>query len=253
MEEDKLIEKLSSIELPEVEPRTFRQNLHRALINQASSKDFKQYDGSRLWYGAFVSGFRRRQLALASLLVVLVIGVSVAVPTISKAIGQAHPISVSPTDTVDWNIPNTNSIGQNAGANNSSLSAIKTKLGQLFVPSKLPTGFKLEQSILKSDQYSHEWVELVYTGGSSAQAMIIGQDKRGVDLNAPASACENVTVRGLPGILVRGTWGVIMGQSSAASCGLIKILWYFLPSANGISTFALWVRIISGQTPIFWR
>lgn len=201
MEEDKLTEKLSSIELPEVEPRAFRLNLHRALLNHARAQEFKQPGWLSIKLESLSSSFRNYfivpkpawQMVLVGGLITCVLGMSIGVPVYAKQIEQnrnaAKPVYV-------FSFPPTES--------NLTLEQLKQKMGRLWIPGYIPPGF-----VFKSASATVGYDAFINYQLKSSEFLNISETPRppiGGKPSYPEDKMEAVTVSGYSGYLVHGGW-----------------------------------------------
>jgi hypothetical protein len=240
MEEKNLIEKLSNARFAEIEPAGFRSLLRKNLLGFSNSAKFKQPGWLRLRYEAITEGVRHIlvtpkpawQMVLAGLIFACLLGTSIAAPAIAKRIANLNQINVSPTDSFPFPTDIAN-IQKNADnyhidrQSNLDMASIKSRLGQLFLPTNLPEGFTLEQATVNADEYSHTWLTLEYRGKKLGQLIGISQDRRSTKLEYPANSYETVTVGDGQGILVHGAWLLVNGQSSWWEDGVLQ-LWFTL-------------------------
>jgi hypothetical protein len=128
-------------------------------------------------------------------------------------------INVSPTDSFPFPT-DIGSLPKDADSyyvdrqSNLDLASIKSRLGQLFLPTYLPDGFTLDKATVLSDIYSHTWLNLEYRGKKLGQLIGISQDRRSIKAEYPANSYETVNIGDGQGVLVRGAWLVVNGQPS---------------------------------------
>ncbi|GEM_PF-3365065 len=201
MEEDKLTEKLSSIELPEVESLAFRRNLHQALLNHAQAPEFKQPGRLSLKLESMSSGFRNYfivpkpawQMVLLGGLITCVLGTSIGVPVYAKQIEQNRNAT---TPVYVFSFPPTES--------GLTLDQLKQKMGRLWIPGYIPPGY-----VFKSASATVGYDAFIQYQFKNSSFLNISETPRppiGGKPSYPEDKMEAVTVNGYSGYLVHGGW-----------------------------------------------